>query len=139
MLVSFNQTFLISHVWNPSCFHFLVVNLFHLLFLFCVFMFPVSAFRFWCWLCFGVFYFVLGPFYFVIVLFFVSYFACTDYEKHGFPCNASVFSHVGYKVGLYFVQFHVLVLVCFFLVLFVSILVIWLYFFVSVLSVYLFL
>ena len=47
---------------------------------------------------------------FILLLFcfsFVSCFAFTDYEKHCFPCNSSVFSHAGYKVVLYFFQFHV--------------------------------
>ena len=47
--------------------------------------------------------FVFGMFYLFLSCFcFVSCFAFTDYEKHCFPCNSSVFSHVGYKVVLYF-------------------------------------
>ena len=45
---------------------------------------------------------------------FVSCFAFTDYEKHCFPCNSSVFSHAGYKVVLYFFSFMFLVLFVFF-------------------------
>ena len=52
---------------------------------------------------------------------FVSCFAFTDYEKHCFPCNSSVFSHVGYKVVLYF-SVSCFGSCLFFLVLFVSIL-----------------
>ena len=33
---------------------------------------------------------------------FVSCFAFTDNEKHCFPCNSSILSHVGYKVVLYY-------------------------------------
>ena len=57
---------------------------------------------------------------------FVSCFVCTDYKEHCFPCNSSVFSHVGYKVVLYCFNFMFLFLfVSFFCVLFVSILDIW--------------
>ena len=50
---------------------------------------------------------------------FVSCFACTDYLKHCFrqcfPCNSSVFRHVGYKVVLYCFSFMFLLLfVCLF-------------------------
>ena len=44
---------------------------------------------------------------------FVSCFAFTDYGKHCFPCNSSVFSHAGYKVVLYFFSFMFLVLFVF--------------------------
>ena len=43
---------------------------------------------------------------------FVSCFAFTDYEKHCFPCNSSVFSHIGYKV-VYIFSVSCLVLVSF--------------------------
>ena len=58
---------------------------------------------------------------------FVSCFAFTDYEKHCFPCNSSIFGHAGYKVVIYFFSFMFLVLFVFLfcIVLFVSILDIW--------------
>ena len=49
LLVSFKKSFLKSHFWNPSCFHFGCLSISSVVF---VFMFHVSAFLFWCWLCF---------------------------------------------------------------------------------------
>ena len=67
--------------------------------------------------------FVFGMFSFVLVLFLLCFLLCFDrLRKHCFPCNSSVFSHVGYKVVLYLFSFMCLFLICFFLVLFVSIL-----------------
>ena len=71
----FQTTFLTSHFWNPSCFHFGCLFIFSVVFVF-VFMFHVSAFLFWCWLCF---WYVL--FLFLSCFCFVSCFAFTDYEK----------------------------------------------------------
>ena len=103
---------------KPKLLSFLVVYVFLLLFLF---LFSCFMFLPFC--------LMLALFLVCFVLFlscfcFVSCFAFTDYEKL-FPCNSSVFSHVGYKVVLYFFAVSCFGSCLFFLVLFVSILDIW--------------
>ena len=108
MFVCFFQTnFPNIPFWNPSCFHVWLFYLFLQLFLFLFSCFMFLPF------CFDVG-FVFGMFYVVLVLFLFCFLFCFHrLWKTLFPCNSSVFSHVGYKVVLYFVQFHVFVLVCF--------------------------
>ena len=68
---------------KPKLLSFLVAPLFLLLFLFSCFMFLPSVFML------ALF---LVRFSFVLVLFYFGCcFAFTDYEKHCFPCNSSVF------------------------------------------------
>ena len=95
MLASFFETnFLASPFWNPSCFCFWHVFLLLFLFLFS-----------WCMFlpfCFDVS-FVFVTFYFVFTLFLFCFsFAFRQWKKHCFPCNASVFCHVGFEVVDFF-------------------------------------
>ena len=82
-------------------------------------MFHVSAFLFWCWLCF---WHVLFCYFLVFVLLLLL--LSQTMKNTVFPAILVYFSHVGYKVVLYFFSFWYWFLFVFF-VLFVSILDIW--------------
>ena len=104
MLVSFKQTFLTSHFWNPSCFHFWLSMYFFCCFCFCFHVSMFLSFSFVVDFVFGMFYFVLVSFLFCFL------FAFTNYERHCFPAILVFLSHVGYKVVIFF-SVHVLVIV----------------------------
>ena len=93
LLVSFKQTFLTSHFWNPSCFHLWLFLFLFYCFLACFIFLPF---------CFDVG-FVFGMFILFLSCFcFVSCLAFTDYENIVFLATLVFFSHLGYKVVLHF-------------------------------------
>ena len=115
----FKQTFLTSHFWNPSCFHFGGLFISSVVFVF-VLIFHVSAFLFWCWLCF---WYVLFCYCLVLVVFLVL--LSQTMKKHCFPCNSSVLVMLVTRSFYIFFAVSCFWSCFFFLVLFVSILDIW--------------